>query len=123
MKFACAAALTLLLASTTASVTAQDFDPMAMADTNTDGKVDLKEATSFTEQGWGFADQAGAGKIKKETLPDFFQPSFASAKVDAEGFVTKEAYIAAVPDRFKAADANADGFLSDPELRAFLGMP
>ena len=123
MKFACAAALTLLLVSTTAPVAAQDFDPMAMADTNTDGKVDLKEATSFTEQGWGFADQAGAGKIKKETLPDFFQPSFASAKVDAEGYVTKEAYIAAVPERFKAADANADGFLSEPEIRAFLGMP
>jgi hypothetical protein len=81
-----------------------------------DGKVDLKEATSFTEQGWGYADQAGAGKIKRETLPDFFQPSFASAKVDAEGFVTKEAYIAAVPDRFKAADANGDLWLSREEF-------
>jgi len=123
MKLVCAAAVSLFLATAVVPATAQDFDPMAMADTNTDGKVDLKEATSFTEQGWGYADQAGAGKIKKETLPDFFQPSFASAKVDAEGFVTKEAYIAAVPERFKAADANGDGFLSEPELRAFLGMP
>ena len=123
MKRAFSIVATLILAGATPLAHAQDFDPMAMADTNTDGKVDLKEATSFTEQGWGFADQAGAGKIKKETLPDFFQPSFASAKVDAEGFVTKDAYIAAVPERFKAADANADGFLSEPELRAFLGMP
>ena len=122
MKFACAAALTLLLASITAPVAAQDFDPMAMADTNTDGKVDLAEATSFSAQGWTFVDQPGAGKVKTSTIPDFMQPSFATAKVDAEGFVTKEAFLAAVPGRFKAADANADGTLNDGEIRAFLGM-
>jgi len=122
MKFACAVALTLALAGTIAPATAQDFDPMAMADTNTDGKVDLAEATNFSAQGWTFVDQSGAGKIKKDTLPDFMQPSFASAKVDAEGYVTKEAYLAAVPDRFKAADADGNGFLSEAELRAFLGI-
>lgn len=122
MKLACAAAVTLFLATAVAPATAQDFDPMAMADTNTDGKVDLSEATNFSAQGWTFVDQSGAGKVKKDTLPDFMQPSFASAKVDAEGFVTKEAFLAAVPDRFKAADADGNGFLSDAELHAFLGM-
>ncbi len=112
----------LMLASIAPSAVAQDFDPMAMADTSSDGKVDLAEATAFSAQGWTFVDQSGAGKIRKESLEDFMQPSFASAKVDADGFVTKEAFLAAVPDRFKAADANKDGFLSEPELRAFLGM-
>jgi hypothetical protein len=122
MKLARAVAVTLFFASAVAPAAAQDFDPMAMADTNTDGKVDLAEATNFSAQGWTFVDQSGAGKVKKDTLPDFMQPSFASAKVDAEGYVTKEAFLAAVPDRFKAADADSNGFLSEPELRAFLGM-
>ena len=123
MKAVYAAAFALIIAGGVPAAHAQDFDPMAMADKNTDGKVDLAEATDFSAQGWTFVDQSGAGKIKKETLPDFMQPSFASAKTDADGFVTKEAFLAAVPDRFKAADKNADGFLNDPEIRGFLGMP
>lgn len=122
MRLAYAAAVTLIFASATPLAHAQDFDPMAMADTNTDGKIDLPEATNFSAQGWTFVDQSGAGKVKKDSLPDFMQASFASAKVDAEGFVTKEAFLAAVPDRFKAADANTDGSLNDGEMRAFLGM-
>jgi Ca2+-binding EF-hand superfamily protein len=123
MKLVYAAAFALIVAGVAPAAHAQDFDPMAMADKNADGKVDLAEATSFSAQGWDFSDQAGAGKIKKETLPDFMQVSFASAKVDADGFVTKEAFLAAVPDRFKAADKNSDGFLDNAEIRAFLGMP
>ena len=123
MKVIYAAALALIAAGGVPAAHAQDFDPMAMADKNADGKADLTEATSFSAQGWDFSDQSGAGKIKKETLPDFMQPSFASAKVDADGFVTKEAFLAAVPDRFKAADKNSDGFLDSVEIRAFLGMP
>lgn len=123
MKPGFAAAIILTFAGSALPAHAQDFDPMAMADTNADGKVSLAEATAFSAQGWTFVDQSNAGKIKKETLPDFMQPSFASAQVDAEGYVTKDAFLAAVPDRFKAADANADGSLSDAELRAFLGMP
>ncbi|MEP7211412.1 MAG: hypothetical protein ABI740_11285 [Alphaproteobacteria bacterium] len=123
MKLVHAVAFALIVAGGVPAAHAQDFDPMAMADTNADGKVDLAEATAFSAQGWTFSDQSGAGKIKKETLPDFMQPSFASAKVDAEGFVTKEAFLAAVPERFKAADKNADGFLNDAEIRGFLGMP
>lgn len=123
MKTAFVTAATLILLGATPLAQAQDFDPMAMADTNTDGKVDLAEATSFSAQGWTFVDQSGAGKVKAATIPDFMQPSFATAKVDAEGFVTKEAFLAAVPDRFKTADANADGALNDGEMRAFLGIP
>jgi hypothetical protein len=122
MKRAFSIVATLILAGATPLAHAQDFDPMAMADTNTDGKVDLAEATSFSAQGWTFVDQSGAGKVKTSTIPDFMQPSFATAKVDAEGFVTKEAFLAAVPGRFKVADANADGTLNDGEIRAFLGM-
>ncbi|WCM25142.1 hypothetical protein NDN01_13775 [Sphingomonas sp. QA11] len=123
MKPGYAAAAMLIFATPALPAHAQDFDPMALADTNADGKVSLAEATAFSAQGWTFVDQSNAGKIKKETLPDFMQPSFASTKADAEGYVSKDAFLAAVPDRFKAADTNADGFLSDAELRGFLGMP
>lgn len=123
MKRAFVTVATLILAGAIPAAQAQDFDPMAMADTNTDSKVDLAEATSFSAQGWTFVDQSGAGKVKATEIPDFMQPSFATAKVDAEGFVTKDAFLAAVPARFKAADANADGTLNDGEMRAFLGVP
>lgn len=122
MKRAAAAAI-LILSAAIPSAYAQDFDPMEMADRNVDGKIDLNEATAFSSQGWGFADQAGAGKVKTQSLPDFLQPSFATATVDAEGFVTKDAFLAAVPGRFKTADKNTDGSLDSAEMRGFLGMP
>jgi len=122
MKRAYAAAAILMLAGAAPPAHGQDFDPMAMADANADGRVDLTEATAFSATGWTFVDQSGVGRIKRETLPDFMQASFASAKTDSEGYVTREAFLAAVPDRFKLADANADHLLNDDEMRAFLGM-
>ena len=51
MKRAFSIVATMILAGATPLAHAQDFDPMAMADTNADGKVDLAEATSFSAQG------------------------------------------------------------------------
>lgn len=101
----------------TTPATAQNFDAMAMADTDQDGKVTLAEYSGFRESGWGFFAQGGSS-VKIEDLPEMAKPSFKGIVPDAGGLVSHEAYTAATPRLFKGADKDANGTLSSEELNA-----
>jgi len=110
-----ALALTFTAAVIGSAAMAQDFDLMAIADANSDGKVTIEEYTAFSEAGWGFVSQ-GQTKVKVAELDPQAQLAFFAIQPDAEGYVSKEMYLAAVPARFKLFDADGNGSLDADEL-------
>jgi hypothetical protein len=107
------AALPLLALA--APAVAQDFDLMAIADGNSDGKVTLEEYTAFSTQGWGFVSQ-GKDKVKVGDLDPQAQLAFFAIQPNAEGYVTQQMYMDAIPARFKLFDADGNGSLNADEL-------
>jgi EF hand len=114
-KTLCACSLLFLAQANTAQ--AQDFDPVAMADSDQDGKITLEEFTAFQEMGWSFFG-SGAEVIKLADSPDLAKGPLRGIAPDADGVITHAAYTAGIPARFKAADTNNDGSLNAAELRA-----
>lgn len=96
---------------------AQDFDPMAMADQDRDGKVTLEEYKVFAEGGWGYLT-GGADSVKVAELSAGALAAFSHIAPDASGSITHAAFTAAQPERFKQVDSNTDGVLSEDELKA-----
>lgn len=117
-----ALAFAICAATLTMPAFAQDFDPMQMADTNTDGKVSLEEYTSFQNGGFQYAAQ-GADKVKVATVDPMMKALFDGVAVDADGNATAAAFAAVIPARFKAADKDGDGALNQAELLASFGPP
>jgi hypothetical protein len=102
---------------TTHVVGAQGFDPVPMADANSDGSISLDEFKAFREQGWNFAT-GGAEQVKVSELNAMAKTIVTGVEPDGNGVVTHLAFAASSEDVFKAADTNKDGKLAPDELRA-----
>jgi hypothetical protein len=98
------------------------FDPMAMADTDEDGKVSPEEYAAFCEAGWGYFS-GGADKVKVLDLDPMAKGAFDGIQPDADGAVSHAVYSAATPAKVKKADLNHNGSLNAAELKASIGMP